>query len=179
MTIQLFLTFVPGSNSADYLRPWLLVKLYYSSVQQRRVQHERFTLLNVSERLLYTKWLRPVTNKSSAPNFNFNGFFYFSTPNGRNLRMRMKTLPMAEKQRETPFHLLFKLFLFIYQHKETYVVVPKIESENIECIVPHEIHYCFGCHLRISGETPINLINQERLQAPLRAERKHSKRSNC
>ena len=26
MTIQLFLTFVPGSNSADYLRPWLLVK---------------------------------------------------------------------------------------------------------------------------------------------------------
>ena len=93
--------------------------------------------------------------------------------------MRMKTLPMAEKQRETPFHLLFKLFLFIYQHKETYVVVPKIESENIACIVPHEIHYCFGSHLRIWGETPINLINQERLQAPLRAERKHSKRSNC
>ena len=108
--------------------------------------------------------------------------------------MRMKTLPMAEKQRETPFHLLFKLFLFIYQHKETYVVVPKIESENIACIVPHvpkieseniacivphEIHYCFGSHLRISGETPINLINQERLQAPLRAERKHSKCSNC
>ena len=98
---------------------------------------------------------------------------YSSTPNGRHLRMRMKT------QRETPFHLLFKLFLFIYQHKETYVVVPKIESENIACIVPHKIHYCFGSHLRISGETPINLINQERWQAPLRAERKHSKRSNC
>ena len=72
--------------------------------------------------------------------------------------MRKKTLPMAEKQRETPFHLLFKLFLFIYQHKETYVVVPKIESENIACIVPHEIHYCFGSHLRISGETPINFF---------------------
>ena len=39
--------------------------------------------------------------------------------------------PLAGKQRETPFYMDFKLFHLIYPHKETYIVIPKIESENI------------------------------------------------
>ena len=69
-------------------------------------------LLNDSERLLNKKWLRPVTNKSKTP--------------------------LVGNQSETPSYLQFKLFHFIYPHKETYIVIPKVESENIACIVPHE-----------------------------------------
>ena len=70
------------------------------------------TLLNDSERSPSKKWLSPVTNKSNPP--------------------------LVGNQSKTPSYLQFKLFHFIYPHKETYIVIPKIESENIECIVPHE-----------------------------------------
>ena len=43
--------------------------------------------------------------------------------------------PLAGKQRETPFYMHFKLFQLIYPHKDTYIVIPKIESENIARIV--------------------------------------------
>ena len=79
---------------------------------------------------------------------------------------------MVGNQSKTPFYLQFKLFHFIYPHKETYIVIPKVESDNIVFIVPHEnpllFWYCFGSHLWFSGDTPIDL-NNERLQAPWRA----------
>ena len=71
------------------------------------------TLLNDSERSLNKKWRRPVTNKSNPPQ-------------------------MVGNQSKTPSYLQFKLFHFIYPHKETYIVITKVESENIACIVPHE-----------------------------------------
>ena len=70
------------------------------------------TLLNISERLFNEKWLRSVTNKLNTP--------------------------LVGNQSVTPSFLQFKLFHFIYPHKETNIVIPKIESENIACIVPHE-----------------------------------------
>ena len=70
------------------------------------------TLLNESERSLNKKWLRPVTNKSNPP--------------------------LIGNQSETPSNFQFKLFYFIYPHKETYIVIRIIKSENIACIVPHE-----------------------------------------
>ena len=70
-------------------------------------------LLNEIERSLNKKWLRPVTNKIKFP-------------------------PLVGNLSETPSCLQFKLFHFIYRHKETYTVIPKVESENIACILPHE-----------------------------------------
>ena len=85
---------------------------------------------------------------------------------------QIKSPKMVGNQSITPSYLQFKLFHFIYPHKETYIVIPKVESDNIACIVPHEnpllFWYCFGSHLWFSGDTPIDL-NSERLQAPWRA----------
>ena len=85
---------------------------------------------------------------------------------------QIKLPQMVGNQSKTPSYLQFKLFHFIYPHKETYIVIPKVESDNIACIVPHEnpllFWYCFGSHLWFSGDTPIDL-NNERLQAPWRA----------
>ena len=64
--------------------------------------------------------------------------------------------------------LILQLFHIIYPHKERYFVIPKIESENIACIVPHESPLLFDSHLGFSGDKPIDL-NCERLQAPWRA----------
>ena len=75
---------------------------------------------------------------------------------------------MVGNQSKTPSYLQFKLFHFIYPHKETYIVIPKVESENIACIVPHEYPLLFWQPSLISGDTPIDL-NSERLQAPWRA----------
>ena len=79
---------------------------------QRALVSVIIALLNDSERSLNKKWLRPVTNKSTPP-------------------------PLDGNQSETPSYLQFKLIHFIYPHKETYIVIPKVESENIACIVPH------------------------------------------
>ena len=70
------------------------------------------TLLKDSKGTLNKKWLRPVTNKSNPP--------------------------LVGNQSETRFYLPFKLFHFIYPHIETYILIPKIKSENIVCIVPNE-----------------------------------------
>ena len=87
---------------------------------QRALVSVIITLLNDSERSLNKKWLCPVTYKSNPP-FVWN-------------------------QSETHSYLQFKLFHFIYPHKETYIVVPKIESENIACYLT-KTHHCFGSHL--------------------------------
>ena len=79
---------------------------------QRALVSVIITLLNDSERSLNKKWLRPVTNKPNPP--------------------------IGWKSKHTSSYLQFKLFHFIYPHKQTYIVIPKIESENIACIVPHE-----------------------------------------
>ena len=85
---------------------------------------------------------------------------------------QIKSPQMDGNQSKTPSYLQFKLIHFIYPHKETYIVIPKVESDNIACIVPREnpllFWYCFGSHLGFSGDTPIDL-NSERLQAPWRA----------
>ena len=70
------------------------------------------TLLNDSERSLNKKWLRPVTNKSNPP--------------------------LVGNQSTTPFYLQFKLFHFIYLQIETYIVIPKMESENSACTVSNK-----------------------------------------
>ena len=81
-------------------------------VLQRAPVSVIITLLDDSERSLNKKWLRPVTNKSNPP--------------------------LIGNQSETPSNFQLKLFYFIYLHKETYIVIPKIKSENIACIVPHK-----------------------------------------
>ena len=106
---------------------------------QRALVSVIITLLNNSECSLNKKWLRPVTIKSNPP--------------------------LVGNQSETPFFFQFKLFHFIYPHKETYIVhvLPKIESENTT-----KTHHYFGSLLGISGNTPIDL-NSVHLQAPWRA----------
>ena len=84
------------------------------------------TLLTDSERILITKWLGPVINKPNAS--------------------------IGWKAIETPFYLQFKLYHFIYPHKETNIIIPKIDSENIACM---KSYCCHGSHLGLLGETPI------------------------
>ena len=84
------------------------------------------TLLNDSERSLNKKMAAPSNKQIKSPQ-------------------------MVGNLSKTPFYLQFKLFHFIYPHKETYIVIPKVESDNIAFIVPHEnpllFWYCFGSHL--------------------------------
>ena len=56
----------------------------------------------------------------------------------------------------------------MYLHIETYIVIPKIEPENLVCVVLHKNQLLFFSHLLFSGETSIDL-NREGLQAPRRA----------
>ena len=46
--------------------------------------------------------------------------------------------PLDGNQSETPSYLQFKLSHFIYPHKETNIVIPKIESKNMAFIVSHQ-----------------------------------------
>ena len=79
---------------------------------QRPLVSVLITYLNDMEHSLNIKWLRPVAEN--------------------------QTPPLMGNQSETPSYLQFKLFHFIYPQKETYTVIPIIESENIPRIVPHE-----------------------------------------
>ena len=79
---------------------------------QRGLVSVIIVLLIDSERSLNKNWLRPVSNKSNPL--------------------------LVENQSETPSYLQFNLFHFIYPHKATYILIPKVESDNIACIVPHE-----------------------------------------
>ena len=64
---------------------------------------------------------------------------------------QIKSSPLVGNQSKTPSYLQFNLFHFIYPHKEAYIVISKVESENIACIVPHENPLLFGSHLWFSG----------------------------
>ena len=75
-------------------------------------------LLNNSERSLNKKMAAPSNKQIKFPHW---------------LEINAKHLPTF-----LPSYLRFNLFHFIYPHKETYIVIPKVESEYIACIVPHE-----------------------------------------
>ena len=72
---------------------------------QRALVSVIIALLNDSERSLNKKLLRPKQTNQIPQ--------------------------LVGNQSETPSYLQFKLFHFIYPHKETYIVIPKVESKNI------------------------------------------------
>ena len=47
--------------------------------------------------------------------------------------------PLVGNQSETPSYLQFKLFHFIYQHNETYILIPKIESEILHALLDFQL----------------------------------------
>ena len=95
------------------------------------------TLLNDSEPLLNKNRLRTVNRKSNAS--------------------------ICWKANGQPFYVQFKVFPFIYPHKETNIGILKIGSENLHSSLA-KTNYYFGSHLEISVE-----LNRERLHAPWRA----------
>ena len=109
-------------------RPYAITPEASSTVRalDRALVSVIITLLNDSERSLNKKMAAPSNKQIKSPQ-------------------------MVGNQSKTPSYLQFKWFHFIYPHKETYIVIPKVESDNIACIVPHEnpllFWYCFGSHL--------------------------------